>query len=263
MTKRMISLVLALLLCLSLAACGSNGGQASGSTLPAGNSAGPESQEPEVGSETPAPSDDVDAPSSETPQPGESPEPEEETSRVLVAYFSRVGVTPFDDGVDAVTSASLNIRDGELVGNMQYLAEYVVEATGGDLHQIITEKEYPADYRDTTDLASEEQASDERPALTSQVEDMDQYDVVFLGFPNWWGTLPQAVVTFLERYDFSGKTIVPFCSHGGSRLGSGPRDIAALCPEATLLDGLAVSGSDAANARDEVADWVAGLGMEF
>lgn len=147
-------------------------------------------------------------------------------SNILVVWFSRVGVTPFDDSVDAISSASVNIRDGELVGNMQYLAEFIGTETDGDLFQIITEKEYPTDYRDTTDLASVEQSNNERPALTSHVENMDQYDVIFLGYPNWWGTLPQAVVTFLEEYDFSGKTIIPYCSHGGSRLGSGPRDIA-------------------------------------
>ena len=180
-------------------------------------------------------------------------------NNVLVVWFSRVGITPFDDSVDAVSSASVNIRDGELVGNMQYLAEFIGAETDGDLFQIITEKEYPTDYRDTTDLAAEEQENGERPALTSHVENMEQYDVIFLGYPNWWGTLPQAVVTFLEEYDFSGKTIIPYCSHGGSRLGSGPRDIAALCPNATLLDGLAVSGSSVSSAQKDVQDWLAGL----
>ena len=92
--------------------------------------------------------------------------------------------------------------------------------------------------------------------LASHVEDMDQYDVIFLGYPNWWGTLPQAVKTFLEEYNFSGKTIVPFCSHGGSRLGSGPRDITALCPDTNLLDGLAVSGSSVSSAQKDVQDWI-------
>lgn len=96
--------------------------------------------------------------------------------------------------------------------------------------------------------------NDEHPALTSHVEDMDQYGVIFLGYPNWWGTLPQAAVTFLEEYDFTGKAIVPFCSHGGSRLGRSPQDIAALCPGAELLDGLPVSGSAVSGAQADVQE---------
>lgn len=183
-------------------------------------------------------------------------------NKILVAWFSRVGITPFDEDVDAVSSASVNLRDGELVCNMQYLAEFIAEETGGELFQVITEKEYPIAYRDTTDVAMDEQKKDERPALTSPVEDMEQYDVIFLGYPNWWGTLPQAVVTFLEEYDFAGKTIAPFCSHGGSRLGSGPRDIAVLCPDANLLDGLAVSGSSVSSAQKDVQNWLEGLNLE-
>lgn len=183
-------------------------------------------------------------------------------TNILVVYFSRVGITPFDmENVDASSSASVNIRDGELVGNVQYLAEYIVEATGGDLHQMITGNEYPADYRDTTDLASQEQADDVRPVLASHVDNMEQYDVVFLGYPNWWGTLPQAVKTFLTEYDFSGKTLIPFCSHGGSRLGRGPGDIAELCPDAVILDGLAVGAGSVSSAREEVEDWLSGLNL--
>ena len=118
------------------------------------------------------------------------------------------------------------------------------------------------EYRDTTDLAKEEQNNGERPALSSHVENMSQYDVVFLGYPNWWGTLPQAVMTFLEEYDFNGKTIAPFCSHGGSRLGRGPQDIAALCPGAELLDGLAVSGSAVSGAQADVQEWLDGLNLK-
>lgn len=244
MIERIISLSLALLMCLALTACGQ-------SAVEPTETPGAESEGVIIATEAPA--------ASESP----ATEPESEGSRVLVAYFSRVGVTPFDDNIDATSSASVNIRDGELVGNMQYLAEYIAEATGGDIHQIITEKQYPSDYRDTTDLAAEEQAADERPALSSQVENMEQYDIIFLGYPNWWGTLPQAVMSFLDSYDFSGKTIIPFCSHGGSRLGRGPGDIEALCPDATLLEGLAVSGSNVANAQSDVQSWIAGLGLEF
>lgn len=251
MKKNMLSLLVALLLLtLVLSACGNAPTQNTpASTPPAENG---------------APSGEVEAPPPEhSPEPDTPEDGQSGESKILVAYFSRVGVTPFDESVDAVSSASVNVRNGEMVGNTQYLAEFIAEETGGDLHQIITEKEYPTDYRDTTDLASEEQSADERPALTSLVEDMAQYDVIFLGYPNWWGTLPQAVMTFLEEYDFDGKTIVPFCSHGGSRLGSGPRDIAALCPGAELLDGLAVSASAVSGAQADVRTWLEDLNLDY
>jgi len=252
MKHKMTAAMLAasLLFTLTLTACGDPAAESAPPTVsPASATQAPETNSP------------VPAEPTETLETTASADPAISESKTLVVYFSRVGVTPFDDGVDASSSASINVRDGELVGNMQYLAEFIAEETGGDLFQIITEKEYPVEYRATTDLAAVEQEDDERPALTSHVENMDQYDVIFLGYPNWWGTLPQAVMTFLEEYDFNGKTIVPFCSHGGSRLGRGPQDIATLCPDAQLLDGLAVSGSAVAGAQAEVQEWLSGLGL--
>lgn len=261
MTKRNLFAALLAAMLLLLTACGNSASTPPDppDSQPAGNSAAQgetETAQPEDG-------DTV----SEITEPDNTEQEDfsatDTESNILVVYFSRVGVTPFDEDVDATSSASINIRDGELVGNMQYLAEFIAEETSGDLFQIITEKEYPTDYRDTTDLAKEEQNNDERPALTSKVENMDQYDIIFLGYPNWWGTLPQAVMTFLEEYDFAGKTIIPFCSHGGSRLGSGPRDIGVLCPDANLLDGLAVSGSAVSSAQGDVQDWLEGLDLNI
>ena len=182
-------------------------------------------------------------------------------SSILIAYFSRVGNTDWEDGVDATTSASLNVENGEFVGNAEYLARMAQKATGGDLFLIQTQETYPSDYRETTDVAAVEQEENARPALASHVENMDQYDTVVLIYPNWWGTLPQPLFTFLEEYDFSGKTILPLCTHGGSRMGSSERDIARLCPDAVLLDGLAVSGSSASSAQDEVEEWINASGI--
>ena len=182
-------------------------------------------------------------------------------SNILVAYFSRVGNTNWEDDVDAVTSASLNIRDGEYVGNAEYLAQMAREATGGDLFLIQTAETYPSDYRETTNVAAEEQDDNARPQLASHVENMDQYDTIVLIYPNWWGTLPQPLYSFLEEYDFSGKTILPLCTHEGSRMGSSERAIAELCPNAILLDGLAVRGSDASSARSDVETWINDSGI--
>lgn len=182
-------------------------------------------------------------------------------SNILVAYFSRVGNTVWEDGVDAVTSASLNVENSEFVGNAEYLARMAQEATGGDLFLIQTEETYPSDYRETTNVATEEQNDNARPALASHVENMDQYDTIVLIYPNWWGTLPQPLFTFLEEYDFSGKTILPLCTHEGSRMGRSEIAITELCPDAILLDGLAVRGSNASSAQSDVETWISNSGI--
>ena len=182
-------------------------------------------------------------------------------SNILVAYFSRVGNTVWEDGVDAVTSASLNVENSEFVGNAEYLARVAQEATDGDLFLIQTEETYPSDYRETTNVATEEQNDNARPALASHVENMDQYDTIVLIYPNWWGTLPQPLFTFLEEYDFSGKTILPLCTHEGSRMGRSEIAITELCPDAILLDGLAVRGSNASSAQSDVETWISNSGI--
>ena len=141
------------------------------------------------------------------------------------------------------------------------LAQTAQEITGGDIFLIQTENVYPSDYRETTDVAADEQNDNARPELASHVENMDQYDTIVLIYPNWWGTLPQAIFTFLEEYDFSGKTILPLCTHAGSRMGSSERDIASICPNANLLEGLAVSGSSAASAHSDVEKWITDSGI--
>ncbi|HEX7514004.1 MAG TPA: flavodoxin, partial [archaeon] len=96
---------------------------------------------------------------------------------------------------------------------------------------------------------------------TAHVENMDAYDVIFLGYPNWYGTMPMPVFTFLEEYDFAGKTIIPFCTHEGSGMGSSEQDIARICPQARLLEGLAVHGAYAGSAQSDVENWLRKIGM--
>lgn len=130
------------------------------------------------------------------------------------------------------------------------------EATGGDLFLIQCEDTYPSDYRETTDVAADEQKDNARPALASHVENMDSYDTIVLIYPNWWGDLPMPLYSFLEEYNFSGKTILPLCTHEGSRMGGSEKTIASLCPDATLLNGFAVRGRDAASAQNDVETWI-------
>ena len=247
--KRSTAILLALVMILSLAACGSEGsegnaGESQSSVL---------TQDP-----TNSPTGNGTQASTETPTAGNDTE---QSNNILVAYFSRVGNTVWEDGVDAVTSASLNVVNGEFAGNSQLLAQMAQTVTGGDLFLIQTVDTYPSDYRETTDAAAVEQRNNARPALASHVGNMDQYDIIVLIYPNWWGTLPQALYTFLEEYDFSGKTILPLCTHEGSRMGSSERAIAGLCPDATLLDGLSVRGVSAASAQSDVETWIGNSGI--
>lgn len=182
------------------------------------------------------------------------------SSNILIAYFSRVGITDLSGDVDAVSSASINTQDDGYIGNATILANMITEKTGGDLFQIITEENYPTGYRDTTDQASDEKADNARPALSSHVENMNQYDYVFLVYPNWWGTIPMPLFTFLEEYDFSGKTIAPLATHEGSGLGSSVRDIEDLIGgDVTIADGLAVRGGSVSGAQGDVESWIDGL----
>lgn len=171
-------------------------------------------------------------------------------SRRLIAYFSR-------PGSNYVGGAIVNLP----VGNTEVIATMIREMTAGDLFRIEAANPYPEDYTETTQVAREELRSKARPTLAGLPVGMESYSVIFLGYPNWWGTMPMPVFTFLEEHDLSGKTIVPFCTHEGSDLGSSVRDIRQVCPRSTVLEGLAVRGGDVENARDEVAGWLRKTGM--
>ena len=147
-------------------------------------------------------------------------------------------------------------------GNTRVIAHQIHENIGGDLFEIVSMDPYPSDYDEVVERARKELDRDFRPRLTTKVENMGSYRVVFVGYPNWWGTVPRPVATFLTEYDFSGKTMVPFCTHEGSHLGRSVTDIKALCPQSTILDGLAVRGSNVKNAENEVSGWLRELGLK-
>lgn len=145
------------------------------------------------------------------------------------------------------------------VGNTEVAAKKIQKLTGSDIFQIRTVKSYPEDYAETTNVAQKEQIENARPELKEIVDDMDSYDVIYIGYPNWYGTMPMAVFTFLEEYDLSGKTIVPFCTHEGSGMGSSERDIKKLCPKANVLSGLAIRGGSVDSADKDIANWLKNL----
>ena len=141
------------------------------------------------------------------------------------------------------------------VGNTEVLARKLQELTGGDLFEICTRHPYPEEYIDATRVARNELRTNARPELVEYVKNMEDYDVVYLGYPNWWGTFPMAVCTFLESADFSGKTIIPFCTHEGSGM-CGLPEIAELCPGVTIAPELLIKGSKVSEADELIRNWV-------
>lgn len=190
-----------------------------------------------------------------------SKRPVSDESKILIAYFSRVGNTNFDEEIDVTTTASLNLQDGELAGNTEVIANMIQDAAGGDLFLIETEKKYSADYDIVVDYGQQEQKEKTRPKLSSHIKNMEDYDIVFIGFPNWWYDMPMAVYSFLEEYDFNGKTVIPFTTHGGSGFSSSEKKIKSMLNGATMLEGLAVSGSKSTGAQRDVNEWLRKLGM--
>jgi len=156
--------------------------------------------------------------------------------RILVAYFSHSG-------------------------NTRIIANQIHDKVDGDIFEIIAIDPYPGDYDEVVEKARKELRELFRPKLKTKVENMESYDVVFVGYPNWWNTIPMPVATFLSEYDFSEKTIIPFCTNEGSHLGQSVADIKVLCPQSTILDGLAVRGRDVKKAKGEISEWLRELGI--
>lgn len=165
--------------------------------------------------------------------------------KCLIAYFSR-------KGQNYVSGRIVDLK----VGNTEVVGKMIQKITGGDMFHIESVTAYPEDYTETTEVAKNELRAKARPSLIGQVENMKGYDVIFLGYPNWWGTMPMPVYAFLESYDFSGKKIVPFCTHEGSGMGHSEKDIAKACPKASVLEGIAIHGTSAASAESDVSSWV-------
>lgn len=146
-------------------------------------------------------------------------------------------------------------------GNTRVVANIIHEMLNADLFEIVSINPYPKDYNTVTKQARQERDCNYRPILAKKIIDISSYDVFFIGYPNWWGTMPMAVYTFLEEYDLRGKTIIPFCTHEGSRLGSSVQDIKRICSHATVQEGYAVRGSSVENSREEITAWLQNIGI--
>lgn len=176
-------------------------------------------------------------------------------SKILIAYFS-LPENADTSGVDAVAGASIVLDNEKVLGNTEYMAYAIQEAVDGDLFRIETVQQYPLEHEPLVEMADEEQNSNARPELLNRVENMEQYDTIFLGYPNWWGDMPMPLYTFLEEYDLSGKTIIPFSSHGGSGFSRTESTIAQMQPNASVSEnGLTVSRNDVADSYEDVFQW--------
>lgn len=229
--KKFIAFLLIFLMTVSLAAC-------------AGNRKSTETSEPDVESSV---SEETSVSESEVVQPNETEEPETESgtdteaegTKVLVAYFSATNTT---EGV----------------------AEHIANGLNADLYEIVPEEPYTdadLNYNDNNSRSTLEMDDPSaRPAISGSVENMDQYDIIFIGYPIWWGDAPRIVSTFMESYDFSGKIIVPFCTSGGSGVGSSDSNLEKLTSGATWIDGHRLNGSDS---QETVMEWVNSLGLDL
>jgi flavodoxin len=146
-------------------------------------------------------------------------------------------------------------------GNTREIANQIHRIVGGNIFQIETVDPYPDDYDAVVERAGQELHSGHRPALKARVESIKPFDLVLIGYPNWWGTIPAPVRVFLTDDDFSGKIIVPFCTHEGSGLGRSVTDISRLCPKSALLEGAAFRGRDVKTAQRAVSEWLRRIGI--
>ncbi|HNW87604.1 MAG TPA: flavodoxin [Candidatus Limiplasma sp.] len=165
--------------------------------------------------------------------------------RTLIAYFSR-------EGNNYVNGAIVYLP----VGNTQVVAEKIKTLTDGELFRIESVKAYSSDYTSCTKEAQADYRANARPALKADINNIAPYDAVILAYPNYWGTMPMSVWTFLDAHDFSGKTILPLCTHEGSGMGRSESDLKKLCPNARVLEGLAIQGGSVANADGSIRRWL-------
>lgn len=165
--------------------------------------------------------------------------------KCLIAFYSR-------KGNNYINGSIVNLG----IGNTEVIAKMINDIIAGDLFRIDPVKLYPEDYEETTKVAKQELRINARPELSGHIADMEAYNIIFLGYPNWWGTAPMVIRTFLESYDFSNKTIIPFCTHEGSGLGSSVRDIAQICPKAEIINAIAFRGGNVKDSRRDVEKWI-------
>ena len=166
-------------------------------------------------------------------------------SRALIVYYSRAGENYVNGTIKPL-----------ICGNTETAAEIIKELTGADIFKLEQSEQYSDNYNECIEQARTDQRNDARPALRDYPESIDGYDTIYLGYPNYWSTMPMAVFSVLEHFDFTGKTIRPFCTHEGSGLGQSVKDIKRLCPSADVRDGLAIRGGSVKKSKNDIENWI-------
>ena len=188
----------------------------------------------------------------------------EATPKILIAYVSRAGEN-YNVGIADPNSTSASYAGYVEKGNTEIVAENIAELIGGDLYQITTVEPYPDDYATMLSRAQEELDSNARPKLAGDLPNLDDYDVIMIGYPIWHGAVPRPILSFLESYDFSGKTLVPFNTHEGSGQSGTVREIESSAQNAEMLEGIAIQGKvaqeDTEQTRKLLSDWLERIGL--
>lgn len=229
--KKLVSILMALALLLSFAACSSNTAN-EGSSSPTQQSSDQSSIPMEVSNSQ----SDSSEPVEESNHPNETSTPTETGSKSLVVYFS-------------------------WSGNTENVAKSIQTQTGADIFEIVPATPYSDDYDTVVDLAREEQRNSARPAISDSIENIEQYDVIYVGFPNWWGDMPMILYTFFDTYDLSGKTVALFCTSGGSGLSGTVNEVKSLEPDATVTEGLHIGSGSSSNPDRAVSEWLNDIGL--
>lgn len=170
-------------------------------------------------------------------------------------------VTANEKNITAQSSGNILIVYFSWSGNTREIAREIQSQTGADIFEIVPVHPYSDDYNTVLMEAQEDQHNQARPELTGHVDNMDEYDTILLGYPNWWASIPMPIASFLEEYDFSGKQIIPFCSHGGGRFGQSLTAIAKLAPNADIGQGLSVHYSGGSDLPEDVSNWLTANGI--
>lgn len=233
MKKKLFAVMVACLLTFALAACGNTGNDMEESAVPEPST----TVELVVETESEPESEESTSPANTSDEAMETEsEPEDVAATELVVYFS-------------------------WSGNTESVAAEIQNQTGADIFRLVPAESYTDDYDALLDIAQEEQRNGVRPAISGSIENFDSYEVVYLGYPNWWGDMPMILYSFLDNYDLSGKRIVPFVTSGGSGFSNTISTIESMEPDADVLDGLSLGSSQAANSGDAVENWLSGLGL--
>jgi flavodoxin len=186
----------------------------------------------------------------------------------VIKLMSFISLILFTFAASTVQAATTKEGRGNMLvayfswgGNTRNIAKEIHLKVGGDIFEIELAKPYSSNYNTCLDEAKRDQENQARPELKTHVADMDKYDVIFLGYPNWWASIPMPLASFLEEYDLSGKTIIPFCSHGGGRLGQSVSAIAKLSPQSKILEALSVHYGGGSSLRNDISAWLRKIGI--